>query len=478
MTKVKSTLGAICVALQLVGSSPARAQDRQALPQTSRLAQQDRTLVLSGSLVSPGKILKKGWLVIKQGRITQISETPPTEPGAIRIDTDDLIFPGFVDLHNHPLYSAFRRWEGHPKFKNRYEWRGSDAYGDALDRPGREIQRNDQSFCDFEEFAEVRAIIGGTTSFSGMFGRRSQTRPIPECLSGLVRKLDLRSGFFSDKEAPERVRNVLGLTPRDLSEATDQEVGKSLAHGDLDLLLIHVAEGVSSDPESSEEFGLLKQRGFLGPKTAIIHGVALGKKEFREMHTAGTALIWSPRSNMDLYGKTADVATAFREGVSIALAPDWAPTGSNNMLEELRYASDVDRTLLEGLFSDRQLFEMATSIPARIASIDDKAGSLEVGLYADLFLVRGDSKAPFRSLLRSRPQDIDLVLVGGVPAYGNRELMGKFKTPLEPLTVCGSSKALNSGLLGGGTFGQIRERISDRFKAYKLSIAPLADCEK
>src|SRR5207253_1274694 len=37
-------------------------------------------------------------------------------------------------------------------------------------------------------------------------------------------------------------------------------------------------------------------------------------------------LIWSPRSNIELYGDTTDVRTAKRMCVKIALAPDWSPT--------------------------------------------------------------------------------------------------------------------------------------------------------
>jgi 5-methylthioadenosine/S-adenosylhomocysteine deaminase len=55
------------------------------------------------------------------------------------------------------------------------------------------------------------------------------------------------------------------------------------------------------------------------------------------------------------------VIAAFREGVSIALAPDWAPSGGKNMLE-IQYAARLNKTTLGGFFSNQQLFEMATFI--------------------------------------------------------------------------------------------------------------------
>ena len=49
-------------------------------------------------------------------------------------------------------------------------------------------------------------------------------------------------------------------------------------------------------------------------------------------------MVWSPFSNLLLYGGTADVARARQEGVLMALGPDWSPTGSKNLLAELKVA--------------------------------------------------------------------------------------------------------------------------------------------
>ena len=471
---VTSSIGLILISAAVVNAGGKQLPSPQNGP-----TEPDRTVVLSGTVVTPARILKKAWIVIKQGRLAQISETAVSEPNAILVNTDDLIFPGFIDLHNHPIFAAFSRWQDHPKFNNRYEWRSSPAYAEVVERPARAIEHNEQGFCDLEEFAEVKAIIGGTTSLAGIMPRRPPNAAAPDCVSGLARKLGLKSGLYADGR--ERIQNVIGLTPRDMSEATAQEVKARLADGSLDLFLVHVAEGKASDSESASEFSLLKAGGFLGPRTAIIHGVALKKDDFREMHAAGTALIWSPRSNMELYGETADVATAFREGVSIAVAPDWAPTGSDDMLDELKYAASVSETSLNGLFSNRQLFEMSTSIAARVAGIDEKVGSLQVGLYADLFLLHRNTgystDRAFDRVIRSHPQNIDLVMVAGVPVYGSKELIDKFHVPSEQLTVCGSRKALNRDLLGSGSFSEVETRIKKEMSAYKVQPGEIADCK-
>src|SRR6185503_9847314 len=410
---------------------------------------QDRTIVISGTVVTPEKILNKGWVVIKQKKISAVLDSLPTEENAIWVDTNDIIFPGFIDLHNHPMYAMFDPWDAKQFFNNRYEWRSLEKYKEEISTPARNLQDDQQGYCDIAEFAEVQAITGGTTTFSGTFLLRSFGTTFPACLSRLaVRKLEIDSGFYSG-HGHERVQNVLGVS-RDLSEATAVEVRRKVAEKRLDLVLIHVAEGKRTDADSIKEFDLLKDRGFLTHTTAVIHGVAFDKSDFGKMRLAATALVWSPQSNMILYNTTTDVVTAFREGVSIALAPDWAPSGGKNMLAELQYAAKLNKTTLNGFFSNQQLFEMATSIPARIAHIDDKVGTIQPGLFADIFLLHGDATQPFDTLVQSKPQDISLVVVNGVPIYGDATLMSKFNVTTEPVPFCGETKNLNLGVLPNG----------------------------
>ncbi len=114
---------------------------------------------------------------------------------------------------------------------------------------------------------------------------------------------------------------------------------------------------------------MLKGRGFLQPGVVVIHGVALGETDLKEMKDHGVGLVWSPRSNVELYGATANVAAAKRLGVRMALAPDWSPTGSSGMLDELRYASvwNYHTEPKDRLFSDSELVQMATSAAAELA---------------------------------------------------------------------------------------------------------------
>ena len=102
--------------------------------------------------------------------------------------------------------------------------------------------------------------------------------------------------------------------------------------GQVDAWIIHLAEGVrdgdrrSGDGFSSRgEFATLKSKGLLTDATVIIHGTALEREDFAAMREAqsirsdgmgdgrGAKLIWSPLSNLLLYGETANVYEALAD---------------------------------------------------------------------------------------------------------------------------------------------------------------------
>src|SRR5260370_8360458 len=190
-------------------------------PYTTLFRSQD--LVLSGTVVTPDRVLAKGWVVIKDGRILSILEKAPDDAKGQGIESNGIIFPGFVDLHDHPMYNIFKRWSPKVKFRNRYEWRNLVDYYKLVGRPGGELQlkddndKNDQKFCDIDEYVEIKALLGGTTSITGISGR-SQTPPLPSCVLAPPRHLHSASAFHGSGAGNERAENALGVTPADLHE--------------------------------------------------------------------------------------------------------------------------------------------------------------------------------------------------------------------------------------------------------------------
>jgi 5-methylthioadenosine/S-adenosylhomocysteine deaminase len=435
-------------------------------------------LVIGGTVITPSGALPNAWIVIDQGKIQAIQTTQPAIPGARVLATRDLIFPGFVDLHDHPAYNVIPRWSPGRLFDNRYQWRNAADYKKAIALPQGALIRAAGGFCDIDEFAEVKALIGGTTTLIGI----SSFGPLPVCASGLTRNLDLVTGFYP-RGAAERVRNEIGIQDKDgiahdMNPAKAAEIAAQLSSGALDLLAIHAGEGKRGDPLSVGELDLIDQAHMLGAHTVLVHGTAFDGSAFARIHAAGASLVWSPRSNIELYGETTDIGAARAAGVPVAIAPDWSPSGSDNTLAELRYAAALDPAKYGGpALTAKDLFEMATIVPARLAHIDDRVGSLAPGLYADLFVIPGDAARPYEALLQSGPDDVALVLVAGEPLYGAKANLGALGvTATEDVTLCAGAHALSSVALPAGPFAAARARMTAFLKTQGSDLAPLAEC--
>jgi len=429
-------------------------------------------LLINGTIVAPDRVIANGWLAIQDGKILSVTADKPKIKGARTLVTKDIVFPGFVDLHNHPLYGIFPRWKPTRAYASRYEWRADPAYLQSIQVPEGKIVTT--HFCDMDTYVELQALIGGTTSILGIY-EPADTPKVPPCVEGLARNLDWATGFHGKGVGHERIGNILGVRPNDLK--LSQGTLAMIKSGDYDLATVHLGEGRRDDADSQAEFARLKELSLLTPKTVVIHGVALSEQDFAEMSRAGTAFIWSPRSNFELYGQTADVAAAKRQNVIMALAPDWSPTGSMNMLAEIRYASTVNDRDFAGLFTPKQLFEMATVIPARIARIDGRVGSLAPRLHADLFLLRGDATDVYTALTRAAPEDVTLTLVNGVPLYGTVEHFNALGiATVEGLGVCREKKVLNTQALPEGGLLGVMRRLTQALAPENLRLASLAEC--
>src|SRR5262249_26807082 len=100
--------------------------------------------------------------------------------------------------------------------------------------------------------------------------------------------------------------------------------------------LLHLSEGI--DAPAREHFLALRNaqnQWAIEPSLAGIHCTALNPDDFAIMAEHKASMVWSPLSNLLLYGKTADVVAARRAGLTIALGPDWSPSGSKSLLGEL-----------------------------------------------------------------------------------------------------------------------------------------------
>jgi hypothetical protein len=204
----------------------------------------------------------------------------------------------------------------------------------------------------------------------------------------------------------------------------------------------HVAEGIEASARN--EFVCLHTdpNDVVQPQSAFIHAIGLKAPDYAAMAANGTALIWSPRSNITLYGDTAVVTAAARLGVQIALGTDWVATGSMNLLRELRCADNLNTTYLGGFFSDEDLWMMVTANAAAVTATDDVIGALAAGKVGDVTIFDGAVHQKHRAVIDADPEDVVLVVRGGKVLYGDAGVVSAVpgSNACDEIDVCGAHK--------------------------------------
>ncbi len=432
---------------------------------------QKEPLALTGTLVTREGTIEHGTVLMQGGRILAAGAGVPLPAGTRVVTTGGVIAPGLIDLHNHLTWNVFPRWKPVQEFGNRYDWQQKPVYNVLMTVPHQAMVAAGLE-CEMERYAEVKAITEGETSITGS--------PQLACDQGLARNLDY------DPELGGGLGKILyNVFPLQMSEEELAAAKSALDGPPRGSLLIHLAEGSPKDAAAAREFAMLKARGLLRPGVSLIHAGGIKPEGFAEMAKARVGLVWSPRSNIELYGDTANVSAAHAAGVTMALAPDWSPTGSDGLLGELNYAWVWNQTQVPHLFTDRDLVDMATSNAADLVGLGSRIGSLAPGYAADLIVVTGDGvseggagvgKDAYWVLTHSTPRDLQLVIIGGDAVYGDAALLKQAAAPgssPEPLQVCGLQKAI---LLQGQKFEQTEKTLDRALRQLGRELAPLATC--
>lgn len=430
--------------------------------------------VLRGTIVTPDTVIQDGSVLVVGDSIKEVGARVNAPAGAVVVRVDGIILPGMIDLHDHLVWNVFPRWKPGVLFRDRYDWQATDAYAAALKNPESALTKAGMG-CEMDRYAEIKAIVGGATSVVGSLGPSYEDPHSNECIKGLARNLDCDSDLYSN--VPNNEPLWYEIFPLEMTVSLGADIRGGMESGKITCLLVHLAEGV--DASANREFSMLEGEGLVRAKTVIIQGVGLGKTEFQTMQKNAVGLVWSPRSNFELYGATANVAAAKAAGVSIAVAPDWSPTGSSGMLNEVRYAAEWNGWQTPRVFHDSELVRMATIVPAELAHVDSKIGSIAPDHYADLIVLRSRPGSPFSAVVQSGPADLKLVVVGGQPIYGEPAIMSRLlpDSKLEMQPVCGEQRAFNLATQGSGELlAATEQKLIPQLQGQKSSLAPLQEC--
>jgi large repetitive protein len=402
--------------------------------------------LLKGTVLTPGTTYVGGQVGIDAtGVITCVGCECGSSGDTVVTCPKGVISPGLINTHDHITFAQNSPVKDTgERFEHRHDWR-SGLRGHT------EVPVAGSAGADAIRWGELRFLFGGATSTNGSGGQAGLLRNLDRStlLEGLMQPaLHYQTFPLGDSNSTQRRATCNYGAVATSAPDTAASIASDEAYTP------HIAEGIDQAAHneflcaSSESYDVAESATDLGasndlilPQTAIIHGTGLLPADFALMAQRNTALIWSPRTNVSLYGDTAQVTAASRLGVQIALGTDWIATGSSNLLRELQCADQLNRDYYAGFFSDVALWEMATVNAAAAVATDDAIGILKEGNVADISIFDGSARRDFRAIIDAEPKNVALVMRGGKALYGDAAIIAGLRpTGCDTLDMCGTSK--------------------------------------
>jgi 5-methylthioadenosine/S-adenosylhomocysteine deaminase len=418
-------------------------------------------LVLSGRVVTMDdqfKVLPRGRVYIDKGVIRAVQDAdgpaPPGFEAARVVATEGTMYPGLIELHNHLSYNVLRLWAVPKKFTNRDQWGRIADYGRLITGPMKVLGQTADLLPALIRYVECKCLLGGVTTSQGieLFSNHGGRR----YYRGIVRNVEATD----DPELPEAAAKIADVEATDAKRFMARLMRQTC-------FLLHLSEG--TDDAARKHFRALEIEGAdwaITPALSGIHCAALKPDDFEVLGARKGSMVWSPLSNLLLYGATADVRSARSHGVRIALGSDWSPTGSKNLLGELKVAwlASVDAG---NVFTERDIVAMATREAAAVLGWQKVLGSIEPNKRADILVLDGETGDPYKALLRASETSIRLVVINGMPRFGHGSLMKSLGVSGESVRVGGRARTINleqantDPVVGAISLSKARKTLTD-----------------
>jgi len=412
-------------------------------------------------MVTANDNIASGRIYIDGARIVAVqsarAKPPPGFAGIKPIKTGGTIFPGMIELHNHLSYNVLPLWNVPKQYTNRGQWGGHADYRKLISGPMNVVGKTDGLIQAVVRWVETKCLVGGVTTSQGvaLYSNSGAKR----YYRGLIRNVE----ETNDPDLPEASTRIGDVAAKKATKFLD-ELERFEKSGRKKIL--HLAEGI--DKRANDHFRALKitSRTWAINESLIgIHATGLKGRNFATLRSRGGSIVWSPLSNLLLYGGTTDIKRALKEGVPVALGSDWAPSGSKNLLMELKVAKAWSDREQIGL-SDFDIVSMATRVPAEMIGWERELGTIEPGKRADFVVIDDKDPNPCSRLIDARESSIVLVVVNGVRRYGQPRLM-KGAGLLESRRVAGVRREFHLAqanidpVVGGLSVADAEERLDE-----------------
>lgn len=435
----------------------------------------EASLLIRGDAATPDGIARYRYILVREGRIVEISRwRPPLTEDLPLLETEpgDLIFPGLLNLHTHSTYNFLPLWSSpEAPFRNRFEWRSNPDYRKEVSGVARTVRKLDGMAKTASVLCELQAVAGGTAVLQEDYDLEDE-----QSLGGLLLCRDTASPENLGFAEGAQIQSVVDFFEPD--KATGKPVRKRPYKGKYDAIaqyarardsgklaaaIVHLAEGRSGfgsnrgvDPYSRAEFEafmalpeMADAEAVRQSPFAVVHGCGIDAQDpahVKFLRERAISIVWSPVSNLLLYGDTTDVETLIEAGINVALGSDWAPSGSKHIWDEAKFA----RAYFDAIGSavpDNLIFDMVTVNAARCLG-STRLGRIAEGALADFFILRSpiETDNPHEVFLGTEDRHVLATIIGGRPIYGDRKFLSAYGDNLQRLPKAEGSAVKNKAV--------------------------------
>jgi cytosine/adenosine deaminase-related metal-dependent hydrolase len=380
--------------------------------------------VLSGAAVlNPDETAEGINIAVENGRISEVSKKDIN--GSVAVKVNGIISTGLINAHDHLLGTYFPK-VGNGPYENWLPW-DNDLKSSPVYQERQQIENRDLYL-----LGAYRNLVSGVTTVSDHIPH-FVAEPYYDILpTKAIRNYALAHSVnsFALKWGDE-IRN-------EYSKAVEKDIP----------FITHIAEGF--DSETVEDVTTLERQEGLGEHSVLIHGIAFSEKDMDLIKKKKASVVWCGDSNMFMFNETTNIKMLLDKGINVCIGTDSPMSGGENLLQEINFDRNLYKKMYGIELSDDSIYRMVTVNCAKAFRLHDH-GSIKAGNVADFTVVKDRGGSFVNSVISSELKDIMLVVINGMPAYGDIEYAGLFdslKIQYQEIILDGRKKVIIGDLLG------------------------------
>ena len=246
-------------------------------------------------------VLVRGVVYVDSGTIVAV--LPEDAPAPVGFDDTPMtrsrgtIYPGLIELHNHLPYDVLTLWNVPQLFARREQWRNHPEKRALVSAPMRVLGETAGFIEAVVRYVECKCLVAGVTTSQGitLFSAPGSQR----FYRGVVRNVEKTD----DPALPHARTKISDVEATDVTTFFDKLQSASC-------LLLHLSEGI--DDRARAHFLNLQlphDQWAVTRSLSGIHSLGLTPEDLTVYGERGGAIVWSPLSNLLLYGDTLNLAT-------------------------------------------------------------------------------------------------------------------------------------------------------------------------